>query len=92
MECWPNLEVVTLYSVLRQQIIKIPLYFSYTKPQSRFQFLRLAKISDKIEAVPLHYRKFLSPIHLHYLLERNSDSNSYSKYRNIISIQLTLEH
>ena len=79
-----QIDVVTLYSISRQQIIKIPSCSSYAKSQSRFQFPRLAKIPNEIEAVPLHQRKFLSPVYLHCSLRRNSDSNSYSEYHSIV--------
>lgn len=79
-----QIDILTLYSISRQQIIKVPSCSSCAKPQSRFQFPRLAKIPNEIEAIPLHHRKFLSPVYLHCSLGRNSGSNSYSEYRSII--------
>jgi hypothetical protein len=73
-----------VYGTLRSQIIKIPSCTSCVKPRNRFQFPNLAKIPDEIEAVPLHRRKFLLPVHLHCSFGRNSNSNSYSEYRSIV--------
>src|SRR3989337_1442491 len=65
--------------------MKFPSCNSCSKPQNRLQFPILAKIPEKIQAVPLHQRKFLSPVYLHYSLRRNSGSNSsYSEYRSIL--------
>src|SRR3989337_1578173 len=65
--------------------MKFPSCNSCSKPQNRLQFPILAKIPEKIQAVPLHQRKFLSPVYLHCSLERNSGSNSsYSEYRSIL--------
>jgi len=79
-----QVNVFISYSSLRYQNIKAPSCFSYVKPQNRFQFPILARIPDEIKAVPLHRRKFLSPVYLHCSLGRSSNSNPYSEYRNIV--------
>ena len=79
-----QINVYDLYATLRRQIVKIPSCSSCAKPQNRFQFPILARIPDEIEAVPLHHRKYLSPVHLHCSLGRNSNSDSYSEYRSIV--------
>ena len=44
----------------------------------------LDSIPDEIQRVPLHKRKYLSPIYLHSSLGRISDLNQYSEYRSIV--------
>ncbi|CAG8500526.1 12473_t:CDS:2 [Gigaspora rosea] len=42
-------------------------------------------MSEEITSVPLHRRKYLSPIYLHCSLGRTPNSNPYSEYRSLIS-------
>jgi hypothetical protein len=64
--------------------IKLPTCYSCAKPRNRLQFPSLAKIPEEIEALPLHRRKYLSPVYLHCSLGRNSNSNTYSEFRTIV--------
>src|SRR5581483_2124449 len=85
IEQYNQINVLTSYSMMKNQILKIPSCHSCTKPENRFLFPLLAEIPNEIEAIPLHRRKFLSPIYLHCSLGRNSDSNNlYSEYRSIV--------
>ena len=80
-----QINVLTSYGTMRRQILKIPSCYSCVKPQNRFSFPSLVRIPNEIEAVPLHRRKFLSPIYLHCSLGRNSGStNTYSEYCSIV--------
>ena len=65
-----EINVFESYATLRRQILKVPSCSSCTKPQNRFQYPILAPIPNEISQVPLHRRKFLSPIYLHCSLGR----------------------
>ncbi len=43
----------------------------------------IVKILPEIERVPLHYRRWLSPVFLSYSLGRTPNSNSYTNYRTL---------
>ncbi len=53
------------------------------KPFTRFTFSHLSLIPKEINFVSLHKRKYLLPIYLYCVLERNLNSNRYSKYRSL---------
>src|SRR5688572_30562791 len=44
-------------------------------------FPHLSLLPDEITSVPLHKRRFLSPVYLHCALGRTLNSNPYSEYR-----------
>jgi len=79
-----QINVLESYGTLRRQILKVPTCYSCAKPQNRFQYPILARIPDEINQVPLHHRKFLSPVYLHCSLGRSPGSSSYSEYRSIV--------
>ncbi|RGB21935.1 hypothetical protein C1646_776965 [Rhizophagus diaphanus] len=62
---------------------RVPTCNSCKKPSTRYSFPYLLPIPEEIASVPLYKRKYLSPVYLHYSLERTPNSNPYSEYRSL---------
>src|SRR5581483_10815695 len=64
--------------------LRIPTCNSCKDPLTRYSFPHLSPIPEEIASVPLHKRKYLSPVYLHCSLGRTPNSNPYSEYRSLV--------
>src|SRR6266542_5696535 len=56
---------------------------SCKKPSTRFSFPHLSPLPEEIVSVPLHKRRYLSPVYLYCSLGRTPNSNPYSEHRRL---------
>ena len=104
--CWTFYDASIIYP-LQQHIQNVSLFFNpntnripklrvptcdaYKKPSTRFAFSHLSPLPEEIISVPLHKRRYLSPVFLHNSLGRIPNSNPYSKYRSLTG-QMNYSH
>ena len=71
--------------------LRVPTCDACKKPSTRFAFPHLSPLPEEIVSVPLHKRRYLSPVFLHSFLRRTPNSNPYSKYRSLTG-QMNYSH
>uniref|UniRef100_U9URS6 Uncharacterized protein n=2 Tax=Rhizophagus irregularis TaxID=588596 RepID=U9URS6_RHIID len=79
----PNVSLSFNPNINRIPDLRIPTCESCKKPFTRFLFPYLSPLPEEITSVPMHKRRFLSPVYLHCSLGRIPNSNQYSEYRSL---------